>query len=138
MTEPLAKKIVHDAYGNPKVIANYQGNIGLWKSEEILIRRFFPREGKLLDLGCGAGRTSIPLTQMGYEVAGIDISASMLKAAILESERLNLKINFQEMDAKTLTFADHSFDCAIYSFNGLDHIPAYAGKLGCYGKSSAC
>lgn len=43
MTEPLAKKIVHDAYGNPKVIANYQGNIGLWKSEEILIRRFFPR-----------------------------------------------------------------------------------------------
>ncbi len=80
----------------------------------------------------------LPLTQMGYEVAGIDISASMLKAAILESERLNLKINFQEMDAKTLTFADHSFDCAIYSFNGLDHIPAYAGKVRCYGKSSAC
>lgn len=129
MTEPLAKKIVHDAYGNPKVIASYQGNIGLWRSEEILIQRFFPREGKLLDLGCGAGRTSIPLTQMGYEVTGIDISASMLKAAIPESERLNLKIDFQEMDAKALTFADQSFDCAIYSFNGLDHIPGYAGKL---------
>ncbi len=52
----------------------------------------------------------------------------MLKAAIPESERLNLKIDFQEMDAKTLTFADQSFDCAIYSFNGLNHIPGLCRK----------
>ena len=129
MNEPLAKKIVRDAYGNPKVIACYQGNLALWRSEEVLVRRFFPREGKLLDLGCGAGRTSIPLTILGFEVVGIDISSSMLKAAILEAERLNLKIDFQEMDAKSLDFADRSFDCALYSFNGLDHIPGYNGKL---------
>ncbi len=129
MNEPLAKKIVRDAYESSEVIACYEGDIGLWKSEEMLIRHYFPQGGKLLDLGCGAGRTSIPLAQMGFEVVGIDISPSMLKVAMLQASQHNLKIDFQEMDAMSLKFADGTFDCALYSFNGLDHIPGYGGKL---------
>lgn len=33
-----------------------------------------PVRGKLLDIGCGQGRDSIPLAQLGFEVTGIDNS----------------------------------------------------------------
>lgn len=36
---------------------------------------------RLLDLGCGAGRNAIPLTRMGYDVLGLDLSWPMLGAA---------------------------------------------------------
>lgn len=35
----------------------------------------------VLDLGCGAGRNSVPLAQMGWEVTGIDDSRPMLDGA---------------------------------------------------------
>jgi SAM-dependent methyltransferase len=129
MKKELGEKIVRDAYEDPQVIACYSGDIGLWKAEEILIRRFFPEKGDFLDIGCGAGRTSIPLTQMGFNVIGIDLSAGMLREAKLYAERLGLKIDFQEMDAKSLDFADRSFDCALFSFNGIDHVHGYKRKL---------
>jgi 2-polyprenyl-3-methyl-5-hydroxy-6-metoxy-1,4-benzoquinol methylase len=34
----------------------------------------FSPKGKLLDLGCGQGRDSIPLARLGYKVTGIDSS----------------------------------------------------------------
>ncbi len=130
MKKELSEKLVRDAYEDPQVIACYSGDIGLWKAEDILIRRFFPQEGDVLDIGCGAGRTSIPLTQMGFNVHGVDLSAGMLREAKLHADRLGLKIDFREMDARSLDFADRSFDCAVFSFNGIDHVHGYKGKLG--------
>ena len=129
MEKELSKKLVRDAYEDPRVIACYSGEIGLWKAEEILITRFFPEKGDILDVGCGAGRTSIPLAQMGFNVIGIDLSASMLGEAKQHAERLGLKIDFLEMDAGSLDYADRSFDCALFSFNGIDHVHGYNGKL---------
>src|SRR5688500_3570604 len=36
---------------------------------------------RLLDLGCGAGRNTIPLAREGWEVLGTDLSWPMLRAA---------------------------------------------------------
>ena len=33
------------------------------------------QKGRLLDLGCGQGRNSIPLARLGYSIKGIDISS---------------------------------------------------------------
>ncbi len=37
--------------------------------------------GPLLELACGSGRLLVPLAREGYEITGVDISASMLKLA---------------------------------------------------------
>jgi SAM-dependent methyltransferase len=37
--------------------------------------------GRLLDIGCGAGRNAIPLTTLGWNVLGTDLSWPMLVAA---------------------------------------------------------
>ena len=39
--------------------------------------------GRLLDLGCGAGRNAVPLAGQGWDVFGIDLSWPMLGAAAL-------------------------------------------------------
>ena len=38
-------------------------------------------DGPLLELGVGSGRVAVPLAEAGYEVVGIDTSASMLEQA---------------------------------------------------------
>jgi len=131
MKNGLRDKLVNEGYEDPKIVARYSSynNDGLWKVEEILIRRFFPKMGDILDIGCGAGRTSIPLTQMGYRVTGIDLSAGMVEEAKLQAEHLGLKIDYRQMDARHLDFADRSFDATIFSFNGIDDVPGSEGKI---------
>jgi len=43
--------------------------------------REFRVSGRLLDIGCGAGRNALPLATSGWEVIGTDASEPMLKAA---------------------------------------------------------
>lgn len=41
--------------------------------------------GRLLDIGCGAGRNAVPLAQAGWHVTGVDLSSPMLDAAARRS-----------------------------------------------------
>jgi 2-polyprenyl-3-methyl-5-hydroxy-6-metoxy-1,4-benzoquinol methylase len=45
-----------------------------------LLAADIPAGVKVLDFGCGDGRVAIPLRALGYEVTGVDASASMLTA----------------------------------------------------------
>ncbi|MBT3385653.1 MAG: methyltransferase domain-containing protein [Prolixibacteraceae bacterium] len=49
-------------------------------------------KGKLIDLGCGQGRNSIPLSRLGYKVAGLDNSKIGVNQMIEKSNIENLKI----------------------------------------------
>ncbi|MGA2666439.1 MAG: methyltransferase domain-containing protein, partial [Nitrososphaerales archaeon] len=61
----------------------------------------------VLDVGVGTGRFAKPLTDLGFEVTGADVSRRMLsKAREKGLERLLLG------DAYRLPFADLSFDAA--------------------------
>lgn len=71
----------------------------------------------MLDVGCGTGRHTIELTRRGYTVTGIDFSASQLSRAIEKAKSHNLQIDFQQQDARNLTF-NHEFDVAIMLCEG--------------------
>ena len=49
---------------------------------------------KILDIGCGGGLLSEPMTRMGANVTGIDASDKNIKIAKLHSKKNKLKINY--------------------------------------------
>ena len=61
---------VKDHFNDPVAVVHYTRaahNLGLWKSEEILIDRFFKdKSARLLEAGCGAGRAALGLWNKGY------------------------------------------------------------------------
>ena len=96
---------------------------GLWKSEEILIRKYFKQKSSVIDIGCGTGRTTIPLYKMGYNITGIDFSHKMIENAIKIAGNLELRISYKIGNATDLNFSSDSFDNALFSFNGWTQIP---------------
>ena len=69
-----------------------------------------PKGAKILDIGCGYGKTVKFLRdQMGLQSFGIDTAANMVKGGLAVDGSLNLLV----ADAETLPFADAVFDAVI-------------------------
>ena len=68
--KPVSAETVRADFNDPVSVVHYSRAahcLGLWKSERALIQRFFPdRTVNLLEAGCGAGRATLGLWQMGY------------------------------------------------------------------------
>jgi SAM-dependent methyltransferase len=98
---------------------------GLSPREDVLIRRYFSAQGaRLLDIGCGYGRTTVPLHRMGYRVIGIDIVERM----IFEARKKHPEVAWALMSATDLAVRDASVDYVLFSFNGIDCISPLARR----------
>mgnify|MGYP003700690545 CR=1 FL=1 len=86
MNKNMPVSLVKAVYEDPKVVARYRSR-ELLGAEDMLVKRFIPKGGHVLDIGCGTGRTSFPLNDMGYSVVGIDLSSWMIKVAAEEAEK---------------------------------------------------
>ncbi len=125
--EDAIKKIVLEAYQDPDIVSRYV-HVGLWPAEENLVLDFMAEEATILDVGCGAGRTTIPLAEMGLKVIGVDLSTTMVEAAREQAIDAGVDVEFSVMDAMALDFPDAHFDAALFSYNGIELIPGSAGK----------
>ncbi len=118
---------IKKAYLTPKVVEEYGKQaveIKLWKSEAIMANKYFRKDGYILDIGCGAGRTTIGLYRLGYNrITGLDLSEKMIGKACELSEKYGLNINFIQGNVLNLQFRDNTFDGALFSFNGIMQIP---------------
>ncbi|MDD5528808.1 MAG: methyltransferase domain-containing protein [bacterium] len=70
---------------------------------------------KILDLGCGAGLTSVSLLLKGFDVCGIDISEKMLGLAEKNCIKAGLKCKnvFRQGSVEGLDFEDNTFDVVV-------------------------
>lgn len=92
---------------------------GLSEPEERAIETYCPDvDGKILDVGCGAGRVTSVLAARGYDATGVDISRSLLARANSEYP----DIEFVLSDVSDLPFASDSYKYVMFAFNGLDYL----------------
>ncbi len=85
------------------------------KREEEKVRSII-RGGKVLDIGCGYGRSTEILSEISDYIIGIDFSERLLKQA---EKRLKGKTNVKLYleDAKSMHFEDSSFDYILMLWN---------------------
>lgn len=118
---------IKECYESKDLIKHYENavaRVGLWVSEEKIFQKLFNRNQSLLELGCGAGRISIGLWELGYRyLMGVDFSKGMIKVARRINKVLEYGVHFHVGDAKALSFDDNSFDGIIFGFNGMMQIP---------------
>jgi SAM-dependent methyltransferase len=115
-------------YDSAASIAVYTREEGLRPLEAELVDSYFPPPpAMVLDLGCGAGRTTAGLAARGFQVVAIDLSRGLLG----EARRRYPGLDFREMDATRLTLLDGSFDAALFSYNGVDCIYPVAARERC-------
>lgn len=99
--------------------ANIFYEASYWRrDEDYLVSKYFVGGKKLLVLGCGGGRTLLPLYKKGFKITAIDIVPEMVEAA--KKKIAGLAIDIKIMDAAKLDFSDNSFDFVFFPFHGLD------------------
>ena len=77
--------------------------------------------GKILDLGAGTGRITIPLLQNEYEVLPVEISKGMYDVLVSKLTSNNLKCDSQNKSIATFNF-DTKADLAVCVFTVLIYI----------------
>ncbi|MFW9852876.1 MAG: class I SAM-dependent methyltransferase [Candidatus Thorarchaeota archaeon] len=105
--------------GYNKIASRYHEERDIFNNKKELdyFIELLPKEGKILDVGCGTGYGARYMVEKGYSVIGVDISVSMLEIAkknVPEAE-------FIEADMTKLTFPDNSFD-GIVSLYAIFHV----------------
>ena len=68
---------------------------------------------RILDVGTGTGFFAILMAHLGHQVTGIDLTPAMLEEASAMAKGLGLAIDFRQMDAQALDFADDTFDVVL-------------------------
>ena len=83
----------------------------------------FQEPGKLVDLGCGAGRHSIQFARLGFQVVAVDLSAPMLGELGRKAKAEGLAIDRVQANLCRLgCFPDASFAYALSMFSTLGMI----------------
>lgn len=115
-----------EKYSQPDVVSCWQNlsKQGLQKCEQEMAARYFPPAGRLLDVGCGAGRAVLALNQAGYRVSGVDLSLAML----LAGRSLSVEAEFGAANLLNLPFAAEAFAAVFMFFGALQHIPGRANR----------
>jgi ubiquinone/menaquinone biosynthesis C-methylase UbiE len=90
----------------------------LWIWDDVYIssiKDLFNEGGTILDVGCGAGSISVPLSAW-FRVHSLDLSRSMLDRVQVRAEESGSKISVVHADNGQIPFKDHVFDGTLCKF----------------------
>lgn len=85
-------------------------------------KRWLPKnkDARILELCCGTGRLTLPIAKDGYDISGVDYTASMLHQAKMKAAEAGLRINFIQADIRTLDLQE-KYDLIFIPFNSIHH-----------------
>ena len=96
--------IVVEWYEDKKNVDEMQNwNLALKEWEQSVIK-FFPSGARILDIGCGLGREAFALSDLGYDVVGIDISKEVITQVKQLSTDKGCNISFYEYEGNIWIF----------------------------------
>ncbi|MBI3336754.1 methyltransferase domain-containing protein [Candidatus Peregrinibacteria bacterium] len=107
------------AYGSDLSVQGFGANETLQAPERTILEILRPKlsEMGMLDIGVGAGRTTVHFAEHVREYVGFDYVEGMVK----EARKRFPHIRFEVADATDMKeFPDHSFDFLLFSYNGID------------------
>ncbi|MEK7535725.1 MAG: class I SAM-dependent methyltransferase [Patescibacteria group bacterium] len=116
MTEDISRKNI-ESFSSTNSVEAYSNDY-LRESERYVIDTYGTRGKRVLDLGCGTGRTTSYIYKNGADVVGIDPAEGM----ITRGRELHPELDLRVGDARHLDFPDNYFDLVFFSFNGLDNL----------------
>ncbi len=117
-----SNKIVYES----DEVVNFYNELSSLQQPEITIlhklRDKLPRMS-MLDIGVGAGRTTIHFAPLVNRYLGIDYSNKMIIVCKKKFKDYPSNVTFLTSDARTLKlFERKSFDFVLFSFNGIDYM----------------
>jgi len=131
-TTPTPRRAELNAFfGAGDGLAFYQERRDYRQGEQFLFERFFHPGGRLLDIGCGTGRTSFLLDDRQARVDAFDIVPAMVREAVRRREAESRRIGFFVADAASIPVAPGRYDNALFSYNGFEGLPSDALRMSC-------
>lgn len=108
--------------------ARKPGHDSYWQYHRDQFLRLLPPPGRrTVDIGCGEGRLTRHLLQLGHRIIGIDVSPSLVLAARSYDPSMDIRI----ADAAALPLDDASADLAVafMSLHDIDAMPQAIGEI---------
>lgn len=125
-------EVIKNYYNRDDCLKKYSEDVDavkLWASEKNIISKYVKKTDKILDVGCGAGRTTINLYKNGYKnIIGLDLAENLVAFAKDYCKKNSLNIEFVCQSATDIKFENETFDAVIFSYNGLMCIPGHENR----------
>lgn len=114
------EKIGHDGMQHATHKPWSDAECGLYLMELGAMLGLMPERGRLLDMGCGTGWTSVMFAKRGYDVVGTDLVPQAIAAGYQLKEKEGLEnLQFVAADYESLSFREE-FDVVVF-FDCLHH-----------------
>lgn len=113
--------VINRRHFEKKQIVSSYDHTNLQKPEVMIMIKYrdYILDKHVLDIGCGAGRTTSLLQILSSDYTGIDYSYDMIESCKKKYETLH----FIQGDVRNMgVFGNETYDFALFSFNGLDSI----------------
>jgi ubiquinone/menaquinone biosynthesis C-methylase UbiE len=114
-----------DYFARSDVVSEYASFEFILWPERTILEELRPKlaDARMLDVGVGAGRTTIHFAPLVREYVGVDLSQSMIDECRRRFAGTSWNVSFAVADVRDLRdFDSSSFDFVLFSFNGIDTV----------------
>lgn len=115
MSTSNCHNIYHDPAAYDLIHSDQTGDL------QFYLERMPKRAAKVLELGCGSGRLTIPLALRELDVTGIDIENSMLARGREKAADYGVAIDWVRGDVRSFDLGE-MFDAVLFPCNSISHL----------------